>query len=71
MSEELEKMIIELHNKIDEAQYLKRKIENYLSWECDVDVFANAGFLEDENIWVYGYDYDAVEECIKEAKENK
>lgn len=69
MTDELKDKIISFHNKLSDLQDERREIENILSYEYDVDVYSCAEYIEDQCFWVYGFDLDALDEVIKEAKE--
>lgn len=71
MDKELKKRITEFHNKLFDLQDERRKIEQILEYEYGVNIYSNAGFIDDDKVWVFGFDDDAVEECIKDAKEEQ
>ena len=65
MTKELEKIIAEFNKKLDEAQDARHEVEKYLEDEYGINLYENAGYLEDECNWCYGFNFEHIENLIE------
>ena len=64
MDKKLQELIKEFNRKLEEAQDARSEVMEYLEEEYEIDTYEECETLEDENIWCYGIDVEAVERLI-------